>query len=187
MPDITSLILDDHDKFRRQFAALDDLTKPEDLATVWKPLANFLDVHAAAEEAVFYPELIRRGADAEAETLDAVGDHNDIRDAVHDAALHPVGSPEWYAAVRKAREANSEHMAEEEDDALADFRRHADPGLREELGRRFLAFKEEHEGTKGLDVSDVDPEEYVREIEDEQGTSVADSSLGIGSLKERDE
>ncbi|GAA1957941.1 hemerythrin domain-containing protein [Amycolatopsis minnesotensis] len=186
MTDITSLILDDHDWFRRQFARLDDLTDPAGLAKVWQPLADLLDVHAAAEEEIFYPELIQRGDDAEEETLDAVGDHNDIRDAVRDAATHPPGSTAWLEAVRRARVANSEHMAEEEDDGLADFRRHADPGLREELGRRFVEFKAAHEGTKGLDTSDVDPERYVRELEEEQGSGPADHSLGIGSLKGQD-
>lgn len=187
MADITSLILDDHDWFRRRFAALDYLDDSAALAEVWQPLADLLDVHAAAEEAIFYPELIRRGEDAEDETLDAVHDHNDIRDGVHDAALHPVGSTAWHAAVRRARAANSEHMAEEEDGALADFRRHADPGLREELGRKFLEFKREHEGTRGLDTGDVDADRYVRVLEAEQGQQPStDSSLGIGGLKDRD-
>jgi hypothetical protein len=176
MADITSLILDDHDRFRRGFAALDDLIEPDDLANAWQPLADLLDVHAAAEEEIFYPYLIPRGTDAEEETLDAVGDHNDIRDGVRDAARHPVGSADWHAAVHRARMANSEHMAEEEDGALADFRRHAEPGLREELGRRFLAFKEEHAGTRGLDNSDIDPEQYVREAEED---------AGIGGHKEK--
>jgi hemerythrin HHE cation binding domain-containing protein len=184
MPDITSLILDDHDWFRRQFAALDDLDDPRELAAVWGPLADLLDVHAAAEEAIFYPALIRRGDDPEAETLDAIGDHNDIRDGVRDAAGLPVGSTEWRAAVRRARTANSEHMAEEEDDGLADFRRNADPALRDELGRRFLAFKAEHEGARGLDTSDVDPQRYVEEREREAGLLPADPSLRIGGLKE---
>ncbi|MEV6647959.1 hemerythrin domain-containing protein [Amycolatopsis sp. NPDC051371] len=183
MADITSLILDDHDWFRRQFARLDDLTDPAELAKVWQPLADLLDVHARAEEEIFYPHLLRRGEDAEEETLDAIGDHNDIRDGVHEAALHPVGSTAWHAAVRQARTANSEHMAEEEDDGLADFRRHADPGLREELGRRFAEFKRQHEGARDLDVSDLDPREYV---EEELGDRPADASLGIGSLKEQD-
>lgn len=185
MADITKLILDDHELFRRQFAALDDLTEPGEIERVWRALAGLLDVHAAAEEEIFYPELIRRGSGAEDETLDAVGDHNEIRDSVHDAALHPVGSAPWHAAVRKARVANSNHMAEEEDDALADFRRHADPGLREELGRRFLAFKEKHPDAAGLDTSDVDPQRYVRSVEEElpTGGGRPDSSLGIGNLK----
>lgn len=183
MADITSLILDDHDWFRRQFARLDDLTDPADLVAVWQPLADLLDVHARAEEEIFYPHLLRRGEDAEEETLDAIGDHNDIRDGVHEAALHPVGSTAWLAAVNQARFANSEHMAEEEDEGLADFRRHADPGLREELGRRFLEFKRRHEGARDLDVSDLDPQEYV---EAKLGDRPADASLGIGSLKEQD-
>lgn len=184
MTDITSLILDDHERFRRAFAALDDLDGPDELARAWAPLADLLDLHAAAEEAVFYPELIQRGADAEDETLDAVGDHNEIRDAVAETRRHPAGSAAWLKAVRQARTANSEHMAEEEDDALADFRKHADPGLREELGRKFLAFKAEHEGGKGIDTGDVDPERYVEEQERKAGkTPSDDGSLGIGSLK----
>jgi hypothetical protein len=39
-------------------------------------------VHAYLEEKIFYPQLLQRGADdPEGETLDAIGDHNDIRDA----------------------------------------------------------------------------------------------------------
>jgi hypothetical protein len=45
-----------------------------------------LDVHAYIEEKIFYPQLLQRGADdPEGETLDAIGDHNDIRDGVGDA------------------------------------------------------------------------------------------------------
>jgi hypothetical protein len=179
MPDITELILRDHEWFRRQFARLDDATDNDELAKVWQPLADLLDVHAAAEEEIFYPCLLRKGDDPEAETLDAIRDHNDIRDGVHDAALHPVGSTAWHAAVRSAREANTEHMGEEEDGPLSDFRKHADPGLRDEIGRRFQEFKDEHAGARDLDVSDVDPEEYVEEHEPRP----PDSSLGIGSLK----
>lgn len=185
MPDITALILDDHDTFRRQFAALDDLSRPEDLERVWTPLAKLLDLHAVAEEELFYPELVRRGSDAESETLDAVGDHNDIRDGVHEAARHPVGSDAWWAAVRTARAANTEHMGEEEDGALADFRRHADPGLREDLGRRFLDFKAQHAEVRDIDTSDKDPEVYVSTVEAEIAGPPGDTSLGIGSLKGR--
>ena len=183
MADITAVILDDHEKFRRKFAELDELSDPDELAKAWKPLAELLDVHAAAEEAVFYPELVQRGSGAEEETTDAVGDHNEIRDAVHDAARHPVGSAEWHKAVRAARVANSNHMAEEEDDALPDFRVHADPGLRKELGRRFLEFKEEHPGARGLDTSDVNPQQYVRDVAAGLQRTSDDPSLGIGSLK----
>ncbi|MHA6794562.1 hemerythrin domain-containing protein [Pseudonocardia bannensis] len=193
MPDITQLILDDHEWFRREFAALDDLRAqtPMDadaLRSVWEPLAARLDVHAIAEEEIFYPQLLRHGDDAEDETLDAIGDHNDIRDGVHDAARHPIGSRPWWEAVGRARVANDEHMGEEENEGLADFRLNAPSGLRESLGKRFAEFMTRHETTRALDTGDKDPERYVRDIEreiDPPDDRTVDGSLGIGSLKGR--
>ena len=86
-------------------------------------------MHAAGEEAIFYPELLRVGiaarrkAGVEGETLDAIDDHNDIRDAVTEAGRHPVGSDAWYATVAGANADNGDHMAEEEREGLTDFRR----------------------------------------------------------------
>lgn len=185
MTDITQLILDDHETFRRQFAALDDAEGPEQLRAIWEPLAALLDVHAVAEETIFYPQLLRRGDDAEDETLDAIGDHNDIRDGVHEAARHPIGSSEWWDAVGRTRVANSSHMAEEEDEALPDFRRNSPLGVRADLGRRFLEFKAEHAGAQNLDTSDKDPQGYVNAVQAEISPDNGKGSLGIGSLKGR--
>src|ERR1700744_2856285 len=105
MADITMLILTDHDWFREQFAKLDDLQAqtPVDrraLQRVWRPLADKLDVHAYIEEEIFYPQLLKRGVDhLEDETLDAIGDHNDIRARVCDPNAAEVGTEEWWAAV----------------------------------------------------------------------------------------
>jgi hemerythrin HHE cation binding domain-containing protein len=96
MSDITQLILDDHETFRRGFAALDDTDEPDQLREIWEPLATLLEVHAAAEEVIFYPQLLRRADDAEDEAIDAIGDHNDIRDGVREADRHPIGSPQWW-------------------------------------------------------------------------------------------
>jgi hypothetical protein len=152
---------------------------------VWGPLATKLDLHAIAEEEIFYPQLLRRGTeDPEEATLDAIGDHNDIRDGVHAAEAHTVGTPEWWAAVTAAREANDEHMAEEEREGIADFRANAPAGLREALGRQFARFFEQHPTTDGVNVSDKNPERYVENIErDIAQTRAGDGSLGIGSLK----
>ena len=104
MFDITSLIMDDHEWFRRQFALLDDATSTEDLEAVWTPLATRLDTHAEAEETIFYPVLLALGKqDPEEETDDAIRDHNKIRDAVAEAAKHRVGTQVWFEAVGRAR------------------------------------------------------------------------------------
>jgi hypothetical protein len=189
MADITVLIRADHDWFREQFAKLDDLqaqtpVNRSALERIWRPLGDKLDVHAYIEEKIFYPQLLKRGTDdSEGETLDAIGDHNDIRDGVRDANAARVGTEEWWAAVRRTRSANDEHMAEEEREGLSDFRRHAPIGLREALGHQYGEFMAEHPTTEGLPIVDRDPERYVEDLEGTPPSKPADHSLGIGSLK----
>lgn len=189
MADITTLILADHEWFREQFAKLDELqastaVSRAALEKVWRPLADKLDVHAYIEERIFYPQLLQRGADDPVgETLDAIGDHNDIRDGVRAADTAVIGDAQWWAAVGRARQANDDHMAEEEREGLSDFRRHAPIGLREALGRQYSEFMAAHPTTKGLPIADRDPQTYVENIETEPRRRPKDTSLGIGSLK----
>jgi len=186
--DITQLILDDHHEQRRLFAILEQVS-PTDTATltaVWTRLATFLEVHAAAEEAIFYPELLQAGQRAgrlgrtEEETLDAIGDHNEIRDAIAAVPAGDVGSGAWFTAVAAANAANSDHMAEEEREGLTDFRREASLQLRHDLAVSFIAF--EARNVAGVEPADQDPQAYVQRAEAE-ARGLAPGSLGIGSLK----
>ena len=186
--DITQLVLDDHHEQRRLFAILEQIDPGDtgSLAAVWGRLAAFLEVHAAAEEAIFYPALLqvgiaaRRKAGVEDETLDAIHDHNEIRDAVEDVARHAVGSDDWFAAVAAANLANSDHMGEEEREGLTDFRRLASLQRRHDLAVAFAAF--EARNYAGVTPHDRDPAEYVREAEEDL-QAPAGGSLSIGSLK----
>jgi hypothetical protein len=165
--DITQLILDDHHEQRRLFAMLQEFA-PEDaeaLRAVWKRLATLLDLHAAAEERLFYPALLKLGRGSggdetpEAETEDAIHDHNQIRDAVAAVAAHAVGSEGWFDAVAEADKANGDHMAEEEREGLKDFRMHASLQTRHELAVAFAAFEAAH--VTGVDAKDQDPQTYI--------------------------
>jgi Hemerythrin HHE cation binding domain len=190
--DITQLILDDHHEQRRLFAILEEID-PADIGTleaIWARLSTFLEVHAAAEEAIFYPELLAvgigagRAAGTEAETLDAIHDHNDIRDAIAAVAGHQAGTSEWFAAVAAVNVANGDHMAEEEREGLTDFRRRAGLQLRQQLAVAFVAFEARH--FAGVVPVDKDPGAYVREAEEGLAAGGAtgrpDGSLGIGGL-----
>ena len=163
MPDICDLILDDHETMRRRFGELDEHRQsPADVLTaLWTPLADLLELHAATEEELFYPRLLQTGTRAEDETDDAITDHNQIRDAVHRAAGAEVGTADWWAAVRTARESNSDHMAEEERGALADLRAHDSEEDRRRLGDEWLGFVTEHAGMRGLRAEDRDPDRYI--------------------------
>ena len=165
--DITQLILDDHHEQRRLFAIVDQIDDADvkSLGLVWERLATFLDVHAEAEEQLFYPALLRKGrgagekASARDETEDAIKDHNEIRDAVAAVAKQKLGSKAWREAVAAANKANGDHMAEEERQGLTDFRQHAPLQLRHDLAVQFAAFEAAH--VTGVKPVDKDPKAYI--------------------------
>ena len=170
--DITQLILDDHGEQRRLFAILEEIDDADQstLAAVWSRLAAFLELHAACEEETFYPALIRVGlrtghaTGAEDDTLDAIKDHNEIRDAITEVARYEVGTLDWRAAVLRVNRANGNHMAEEEREGLTDFRQTASLELRHDLAVQFVGF--EARNYEHVQPTDRDPMSYVRAVED---------------------
>lgn len=167
--DITEMILDDHDWFRRRFLRLadlrDDQDKTDEAAEVWEELSLHLEVHASAEEEHFYPSMATRADDSDASaTEDAIGDHDDIRAGTDKARAAEVGSQEWWDAVDETDKANAHHMTEEESDDLAPFRRVTSLAFRQELGAKFEQFKAEHPHGKGLSFEQKDPEAYVEAV-----------------------
>ncbi|WP_116092393.1 hemerythrin domain-containing protein [Sphingomonas crusticola] len=167
--EITRLILDDHAEQRRLFAMLDtiDRTDIAALGAIWRRLRALLDTHAEAEERFFYPDLLKIGdgaADADSaadETKDAIKDHNEIRDTGAAVDEEEIGSDAWFDALDACNKANGDHMAEEERQGLADFRRHADLRLSHDLAVRFAAFEAEH--LTGVAPVNKNPREYVAE------------------------
>jgi hemerythrin HHE cation binding domain-containing protein len=170
--DITDVILDQHAEQRRMFAMLDEIRSSDEgtLAAVWRRLEILLETHAEAEERYLYPVLLRVGTgasdapDVDEEVEDAVKDHNEIRDALRKVGDERVGTDGWWRAVTECRIANSDHMAEEERQDLADFRRHASLELRHDIAVRFLRY-ESLKAANGVVPQDKDPETYVADLE----------------------
>ena len=187
--DITQLILDDHHEQRRRFAILEQIDSADvrSLDEIWSRLAVFLEVHAAAEEAIFYPELVKLAigpqplGTAEPETIDAIHDHNEIRDAIAAVVGLQVGSQAWRDAVAEVNRANGDHMAEEEREGLTDFRRRVSLAERHSLAVAFASF--EARNFAGVRPVDQDPEAYVRRQEEAARERPGPGSLGIGDLK----
>ena len=152
--EVTALVLSEHEAFRRAFA---DLEQADDVGAAWLSLADRLEVHAAAEEELFYPQLATEVSGGEDEAVTAVREHNDIRHAVRAVADHESGGSDWWDAVRAAQEVNADHMAEEEREFIPDFREGVDEQRREDLGMRWLQFHDDHDRAQGLDGGDADP------------------------------
>ena len=172
MLDIIAVIYEDHDWFRRHFFYLDHASDEADLRAIWEPLAARLDVHAEAEEQIFYPALLHAAGadDPEEETEDAIGDHNKIRDAVADAGRHGVGSPAWWEAVGRARKENGEHLDEEEREGLPDFIKNSTSQQRHDLALQWLRFYHRHHPGRSPADSDItprdkDPDDYIDRVE----------------------
>ncbi|MCW2778718.1 MAG: uncharacterized protein JWN17_2443 [Frankiales bacterium] len=166
--DVASLILSEHDAFRRDFTALEGL-EGEALQQAWDRLAAQLEVHAAGEEAVFYPHVVRELPDGGDDTAHALHDHDEIRAAAAAVAEQEAGSEAWWEAVRTAQQVNADHMAEEERDLLGQFKEQIGQEQRDELGLAWLAFHEEHAGAEGLSGDPVgDPEDYVEAAQQER-------------------
>jgi hypothetical protein len=159
---VTDLIRLDHIWFRSQFAALEAARGDAGtIASLWSTLSARLEVHAAAEEALFYPRLLKDDSDATDDTKDAIRDHNEIRDAIRDAEGQPIGEAAWWAAVNATEHANTEHMEEEEQGPLIEFDDAASSDEQAELASAFASFETEHAGARGISIEDRDPDEYV--------------------------
>ena len=159
---ITDLIRTDHSWFRDHFSALMTRELAQDrLSRQWKELSDQLEVHAAAEEKLFYPHLLAEDDDSTDETKDAIKDHNQIRDAIKRSADCEVGSDDWWNAVKVAESANHDHMTEEEEGPLPDFEKHAPPEEQQRIGRLFSEFESDHAGGRDIGEHDKDPATYV--------------------------
>jgi Hemerythrin HHE cation binding domain len=164
---VTDLIRTDHAWFRSHFADLENAR--DDTATLasrWTALSDRLEVHAAAEETLFYPQLLKDDSDSVDDTKDAIKDHNEIRDAIADAGKHEVADAAWWKAVNEANRANEEHMQEEEKGPLVEFDAAASADEQAQIAAAFAAFETEHAGLRGIKVEDKDPDEYVAENTD---------------------
>ena len=166
--DITEIIAHQHAEQRRMFAMLEEWPRDdhEGLAALWTRLEILLETHAEGEEKYYYPELLALGtggADAESvdeEVVDAIKDHNDIRKATRKVGRCKTGSAAWWTAVTDANVYNSNHMAEEERQDLADFRQQATLELRHEIALKFIRY-EALKAATGITPTDKDPERYV--------------------------
>jgi hypothetical protein len=161
---VTDLIRLDHDWFRGKFAALqqargDDAALPE----LWKELSDRLEVHAVAEETLFYPRLLKDDEDSADDTEDAIRDHNDIRDGIRDSEAHAIGDEAWWKAVEAANKANTEHMDEEEEGPLREFDEFASADEQAEVAAAFAAFERDHAGGRGISTEDKDPNRYIED------------------------
>jgi hypothetical protein len=145
--DVIELVLADHRRIRRLSQALDDAVRRATHsgpgwvpAHIWQRLAELLHAHTLAEEEICYLSASRHSTRAAAHTRDRAAEHDDIREAIAEAALQPAGSALWWRAVRAVQADVPPHLDREEGDLLVSLRCQLTPRQRVELGRQWTAF-----------------------------------------------
>jgi hypothetical protein len=145
--DIIELVLADHRRIRRLSAALDDAIRWTSRsgpgwapAHAWQRLAELLQVHTLAEEEICYLLAARSGPQAAARTRDIAADHDDIREAIAEAALQDAGSALWWRAVKAVQADIPLHLDQEERDVLVSLKYQLTARRRLEIGRQWTAF-----------------------------------------------
>jgi hypothetical protein len=145
--DVIELIMADHRRIRRFREVLDDAVRggPASgsgwmLAHVWERVTDLLDSHTQAEEEICYLSMFGPGSRLGEWRRDAVADHDDIREAIEEALLQPVGSALWWTAARAALAVSADHLDREERDMMVSWLPRLTMRRRLELGRQWLGF-----------------------------------------------
>lgn len=143
--DIIELVMEDHRRIRRLREALSDAVRYSGgsgpgwmVAHAWQRLSGLLEVHARAEEEICYLPMFGSSPQAIRRMREAVGDHDDIREAIGEASLQRAGSTLWWRAVRAGLAASSAHLERAERGMLTHCELTASQRL--ELGRQWSAF-----------------------------------------------
>jgi Hemerythrin HHE cation binding domain len=141
MDDLVELVRGDHARIGRLFKELEEAAdNPARLAELWTELAEVLPAHVGAYEEICQLPLRRAVPDGAPSTQDIDAQNHDIREAVAEARLQPVGSAQWWLAVRAAQAAADRHIDSVEAVSLPRFARLAPESTRRELGRHWKRY-----------------------------------------------
>jgi len=114
---VTDVLAQDHRTFQRLFMELEETRPPA--REPLERLVEELDVHARAEEAVFYPAVreVSRRID------DAASSHQHVRELIDAVLGAEAGSADFTRAVLQLKQAVLDHATEEEGGVFMDAAR----------------------------------------------------------------
>jgi hemerythrin superfamily protein len=143
-PDALALIKSDHAEVEALFGkALADDTKPAELRSLAATVCRLLTVHADMEEALFYPELRRKGGEEEKDSvLEADEEHGMAKDMIAKIESLRPGDETLEAKVTVLKEMVMHHVKEEESTIFKEARATLGAERLQQLGEQMQAFKE---------------------------------------------
>jgi hemerythrin superfamily protein len=140
--DLVHIIQAEHRQVERLFERFEGAVRSGDQreqATVARQVVRDLSLHAAVEEQVLYPALVRAGAAAE--RLDALEDHHAVKVALSEIEAMRPGQERFAAKVRVVEKSVRRHVEEEESTLLPRLRERLEDHELQRLGAEFEALR----------------------------------------------
>ncbi len=137
--DVIDLLIADHNRVRGLFARYDQVQEAEDFDTAGTLAARIIDeleIHMAAEEAVFYASVKDRSEDLSDDVDEGVEEHHVAKILIGEIKELDVGSDPWVAKMTVLIESVTHHVDEEEDELFPATRSSSDTTWRDELGEK---------------------------------------------------
>ena len=141
MPDVTTIIENDHREVERlfaQYAAAATADQKDDLVD---RIRLALAPHAAAEEILVYPAVRRAVEEGGEQASHAIDEHQDIKRLLSEVDKMSAGDSERDAKVRELQQAIEHHVQEEETNLLPSLRAGMDAERLEQMGELFERMK----------------------------------------------
>jgi hemerythrin superfamily protein len=140
--DVVQTIEADHRQIDRLFDHLERAARAEDERQeerLARQLVRELSVHAAVEEQVLYPALVRVGL--EPERLDALEDHHAVKVTLAELQAMRPAQARYAAKVRQVMKNVRRHVEEEEATLLPQLRQSLDEETLQRMGIEFQALR----------------------------------------------
>lgn len=141
MPDVTTIIEQDHREVERLFAAYAAATDGDEKDRLVDQVRLALAPHAVAEEILVYPALRRVAEQGDEEASHAIDEHQEIKRLLSQVDKMSSDDPDRDQKVRELQRAVEHHVAEEEGSLLPSLRAGMDADGLDRMGELFARMK----------------------------------------------
>lgn len=122
--DAISLLIEDHDKVKKQFKKYDKLTDEHEKQALAKQICFELTVHTKLEEEIFYP-AVRPEIKDDDMMNEAIVEHATAKDLIGQIERMMPADPMYDAKVTVLSEYINHHVKEEQDEMFPKVKKHA--------------------------------------------------------------
>jgi hemerythrin superfamily protein len=141
MPDVTTIIENDHREVERLFAAYASDASPDGKSDLLDQIRLALAPHAAAEEILVYPAVRQAAEDGSEQARHAIDEHQEIKRLLSEVDKMTADDPGRDAKVLELQQAVDHHVQEEEGELLPTLRTGLDADRLERMGELFEQMK----------------------------------------------